>query len=305
MKAKAGILVFLIGLIATQLAHAGEPLSGSIRYNTISDAERTRINGEDAELKKEDFGRSVDELLLGSALQFGGILGQSADPQTDLENLLSARRAIKILDHIHGLPERDKGPACEALFDKAFQIHTNLFSVWVSIQADPKIQTKSSVESSRLTILLAMFATAERGDRVLLAKQFAELDRFADEANRIIAAQPPTAKTTLSTYIPFFFPQENRSQLNLLRLAADREKDHSLKLLDQVEPELKKANMPESEVPIVSWDAGTKYSKTKWPSNAEANAFVTAYKFYDWGDLGLNHELQTALVKKLRGIVLP
>jgi len=224
MKAKAGILALAIGLIATQLSPAGQPPSGSARYNAISDAERERINGEDAKLKMEDFGRSVDELLLGSDLQFGGILGQSADPQMDLENVLSARRAIKILDYIHGLPERDKAPACEALFDKAFQINTNLFSVWVSIQADPKIQTKSSVLSSRLTLLLAMFATAERGDRVLLAKQFAKLDRFADEANRIIAAQPPAAKTTLSSYIPFFFPQQNRSQLNLLQLAADREK---------------------------------------------------------------------------------
>ena len=304
MKTKAGILFLVIGLIATQLSHA-EPPSGSARYNALTDAERERINGEDAEIKKEDFARSVDQLLWGSALQFGGLLSQSADPQMDLENMLSPRRAIKILDHIHGLSERDKASACEALFDKAFQIHTNLFSVWVSIQADPKIQTKSSVENSRLTILLAMFATAERGDRVLLAKQFEQLDRFTDEANRIIAAQPPAAKTALSTYTPFFFPQENRSLLNLLQLAADREKNHSLKLFDQVEPELKKANLAESEAPIVSWDAGTKYFRTKWPSNAAANTFVTVYKFYDLGDLDLNHKTQAALVKKLRGIVLP
>ena len=261
-----------------------------------------------AELKKEDFDRSVDQLLLGSDLQFGAVISQSAgDPKTDLEQMLSNPRSIKILDHIHGLPERDKAVTCEALFAKAFQAHTNLFSVWVLIQSDPKIKTKSSVMSSRLTVLLAMFATAERGDRALLAKQFEQLDRSLDEANQIIAVQPPAAKTVLSTYIPLFFPQQNRSLVNLLQLAADRETNRSLKLFDQVERELEQANMAKSEMQIFPWD--TDY-ETRWGrGHLDANKHVTTYRFYDWTGAasmgGSETPTQVALVKKLRGIVLP
>jgi hypothetical protein len=223
--------------------------------------------------------------------------------------MLSNRRAIKILDHIQGLSGHDKTLACESLFAKAFLVHTNLFSVWVLMQADSKIQTKSSVESSRLTVLLAMFATADSGNRALLAKQFEQLDRFTEEANQIIAAQPPKAKADLSTYFPLFFPQQNRSQLDLLQLAADRETDHSLKLSGQVERELEQANMAKSEVPIVPWNARMTYFEAlPVGGNVDTNKHVTIYGLYDWTGISkANSEApdQTALVKKLRGIVLP
>jgi hypothetical protein len=174
MKRKARLLVLVIGLAATLSSNAvetnatgSEPALSPLETPVM----RPLVDKIIAEVKKEDFDRSVDQLLLGSELQFGGVLGESSgDPQTDLEEMLSNPRSIKILDHIHGLPEREKAVTCEALFAKAFQTHTNLFSVWVLIQADPKIKTKSSVMSSRLTMLLAMFATAERGDCALLAK---------------------------------------------------------------------------------------------------------------------------------------
>jgi len=311
MKGKASILVFVIGLAATLLSSAGETSSRSLDFTTDDgtiDIRREKINGIIAELEKEDFDRSVDQLLLGSDLQFswpGFLSGGAAAPQTDLEEMLSNRRAIKILDHIQGLSGRDKALACEALFAKAFQIHTNLFSVWVRIQADPKIQTKSSVQSSRLTMLLAMFATADDGNRALLAKQFEQLDQFMEEANRIIAVQPPTAKADLSAYIPLFFPQQNRSQLNLLQLAADRETDHSLKLFDQVKSELEQATMPKSEVPIVPWNVRTTYfEKLIGAGNLDTNKQVTIYRFYG-GVSEMDSATQAALVKKLRGIVLP
>jgi hypothetical protein len=310
MKRKAGILVLVIGLAATLPSNA-DVTNATGSESALSPLEtpvtRALVDVIIAEVKNEDFERSVDQLLLGSDLQFGPIVGQSSGaPQTDLEQLLSNPRAIKILEHIHGLSERDKALACEALFARAFQIHTNLFSVWVLKQADPKIKTKSSVMSSRLTLLLAMFATAERGDRALLAKQFGQLDRFMDEANRIIAAQPPASKADLSAYFPLFFPEENRSQLNLLQLAADRETNRSLKLFDQVERELKQAETEKSEVQIFPWE--TDY-ETRWGrGNPDAKKRVTIYKFYDWtGVTGVDSEkpAQAALVKKLRGIVLP
>ena len=232
-------------------------------------------------------------------------MSDSAVPQTDLERMLSDRRTIKILDHIQGLSGYNKALACEALFAKAFQIHTNIFAVWVRMQADPEIKQKSSVESSRLTVLLAMFATADSGNRALLAKQFEQLDRFMDEANRTIAAQPPKAKTDLSTYFPLIFPQQNRSLLNVLQLAADRETNHSLKLSDQVERELKQANMANTEVPIVPWNARTTYFETG-AGDVDTNKHVTIYTFYDWtGNSKMGSEPQIALVKKLREIVLP
>ncbi len=309
LKRVRSVLLFLIanGVLTLVIAINFQGRSESALSPLETPVPRPLIDGIIAELKNEDFDRSVDQLLLGSNLQFGGIVGESSgDPQTDLEEMLGNPRAIKILDHFQGLSERDKAPACEALFAKAFKIHTNLFSVWVLIQADPKIQTKSSVESSRLTMLLAMFATAERGDRALLAKQFEQLDRFMDEANRIIAVQPPAAKADLSAYVPDFFPQQNRSQLNLLQLAADRETNRSLKLFDQVERELKLANMAKSEMQIFPWE--TDY-ETRWGrGNVDANKHVTIYKFYDWtgaSAMGSEKPAQAALVKKLRGIVLP
>ena len=156
-------------------------------------------------------------------------------------------------------------------------------------------------------MLLAMFATAERGDRALLAKQFAQLDRFMDEANQIIAAQPPATKAVLSTYIPMFFPQQNRSLVNLLQVAADRETNRSLKLFGQVERELEQANMAKSEMQIFPWD--TDY-ETRWGrGHLDAGKHLTIYKFYDWTGpekmSGSKIPVQVALVKKLREIVLP
>lgn len=312
MKRKAGILVLVLGLTATLLSHAGESTNATGSRPALSPPLETPvpvplIDGIIAKVKNEDFDRSVDELLLGSDLQFDGFISQnSGAPQTDLEQMLSNPRAIKILKHIHELSERDQTLTCETLFAKAFQIHTNLFSVWVLIQADPKIKTKSSVMSSRLTTLLAMFATAERGDRALLAKQFEQFDRFMEEANRIIALQPPKAKADLSSYIPFFFPQQDRSLVNLLQLAADREKNRSLKLFGQVERELQQANLAKSEMQVFPWE--TDY-ETRWGRGAvDPKTLVTIYRFYDWtgaASMGSEKATQAALVKKLRGIVLP
>jgi len=320
MKRIAGLVVLAIGLVAARPSHADEPTNPGIdpllnrsKYPDEVEAEdprRFRIDRMIAELLKEDFDRSVDQLLMASDMQFqdpGFLDGSAGAPTIDLELMLSNRRAIKILNHIQGLPERDKARTCEALFARAFQIHTNLFSTWVAIQSDPKIKTKSSVESSRLTVLLAMFATADRGDRALLGKQFEQLDRFAEEANRTIAAQPPQTKADLSRYIPFFFPQQNRSQLNLLQLAADRETNR--RLSEQVEHELQQANMAKSEVPIVPWDARTTYFEAgPIVGNMQPDKHMTIYKFYDWtGNAKMDSEApaQAALVKKLRGIVLP
>lgn len=309
LKSVRSVLLFLIanGVLTLVIAISFQGRSEEASSGFEIPVPRPLIDKIIAEVKKEDFDRSVDQLLLGSDLQFDGVVSESAgDPQTDLEQMLRNPRAIKILDHIQGLSERDKAPACEALFAKAFKIHTNLFSVWVLIQADPKIQTKSSVESSRLTMLLAMFATAERGDRALLAKQFEQLDRFMDGANRIIAAQPPAAKAHLSTYIPFFFPQQNRSLINLLQLAADRETNRSLKLFGQVERELEQANMAKSEMQIFPWETD---SETRWGrGNVDTDKHVTIYRFYGWtgaSAMGSEKPAQAALVKKVRGIVLP
>jgi hypothetical protein len=275
---------------------------------------RGRIDGIVAGLEKEDFARSVDQMLLGSDLQFmwpGFDSERSGNPQVDLERMLSSRRAIKIMNHIQGLPARDRVITCEALFAKAFQVHTNLFSVWVLMGTDPKIEPKSSVMCSRLAIVLAMFATADGGDRALLAKQFGQLDRFMDDANRVIAVQPPKSKAHLSTYIPLFFPPDNRSQINLLQLAADRETNHSSNLFGQVERELEQANMVKSEAQIVPWNARTTYFETRWVGGkVDTNKHVTIYRFYDYGFGGtgvseFDKPAQEALVKKLRGIVLP
>lgn len=292
---------------AALLSHADESFPAGTPYNEIIAA---RVDKIVADLKKEDFDRSVDQLLMGSGEQFswpGFPDGSAPVPTVDLELMLSNRRDLKILNHLQELSERDKAPACEALFARALQVHTNLFSTWVAIQADPKIHTKSSVENTRLTVLLAMFATADRGDRALLAKQFEQLDRFQDEARRIIAAQPPKAKADLSAYFPLFFPQQNRSLLNLLQLAADRQTNRTL--FGQVERELDQAKMAKSEVPIVPWNARITYFEAL-PVGGEVDSdkHVTVYKLYDWTGaekMGYETPGQVASVKKLRAIVLP
>jgi hypothetical protein len=315
MKSKAGILVLVIGLTATLLSNAGEstvPSFGGTTSDGTVNVMRARIDRIVAELEKEDFDRSVDQLLMGSDLQFmwpGYISEACGSPHTDLEEMLSSRRAIKILNHIQGLSGHDKALACDALFARAFQVHTNLLSVFLQIEADPKIKSKSSVMSSRLTVLLAMFATADSGDRALLAKQFEQHDRFMDDANRIIAEQPPKAKAHMSAYFPLFFPQQNRSQLNLLQLAADRETNRSLNLFSQVEHELEQAKMDKSEVQIVPWNARTTFFETRWAGaggNVDTNKQVTIYRFYGGVcESVLEKSAQAAFVKKLRGIVLP
>jgi hypothetical protein len=265
-----------------------------------------------AVVEKESFQESEEQLLKGSDMQFlrsGFFAGGVPNPQTDLENMLGNRRAVKVLNHIQKLSSSEGTAACRDLFAKAFQVHTNLLAVWVRKQVDPKLQTASSVRDSKLTLLLAMFATADGGHRELLASQFTQLDRFEEDAKHAFTTLPPEAKDSLTSYFPLMFPPDNRSQVNLLMLVAARATNQTLNLLSQIDQLCEQASMRKMGVQIFSWDAPTVFSRTLWEGGGLATTKDRIiYPFYEWtGVMTTDSErpAQEALIKKSRSIALP
>ena len=252
--------------------------------------------------------QSID-LLFGEDLQWNQDSdGVNPFAQWDLEHVLRTPRAVKVLQDIQKLPPGDCRAACRNLFARAFQAQTNFFDRFIRRLDDPTIPQKNlPVHCSSLTLALAMFATADSGQRDLLADQFAQLDRYVDEGkSRLGSRQTEKARLFLQMFPWWIFPvPDNRFQVNVLRLAALRER--SGKLLSLVDAECDRLGMEKTEMPVERWEAVTGFENRTQRDSSNAMTNYIFYYSHDF-DLDMGHNItggQEALIRKLRFIVFP
>lgn len=200
--------------------------------------------------------------------------------QEDLEQMLSTRRSVKVLQEIKELPQSKGDEKCEVLFSTAFQLHTNICRAMIRYVTDPSAPTNNrSVLGPKMGMAAAMFIAADTARLGVLEKQFVKLDQWRDEikplanlTNRIIPFLPAL---TVVAIAPDF-----RLQVNVLRLAALRSGD--AKMLKEVDEACAGIQMTTNTIPIMAWNAETTAFELLPDSPLDTSKGVTAYTFYDW-----------------------
>lgn len=261
-------------------------------------------------VNKEDLNQSEELLLFGGYQQWPTFyIGQEGSPQTDLEEMLSNDRAVKVLEIIQKLTAPEREAACQNLFTKAFQLQTNSFYTTIRSFDDPAVKPTSAGLGGKLTMLLGMFATAENGNRDLLAKQFAQLDRFGEDAKSILERRKDKATREFAPYFTFLYGPDNRAQVNLLYLVALRDANGPTNLAGEVQGELERSpGLTKAEFPIRGFVPSTASFNTFWSRSSGNNSkALTNYFVWQWSDaaqLGPGGEkFQESLIKKLRSFV--
>ena len=201
-------------------------------------------------------------------------------PANDLETMLNNDRAVKVLEIIQKLTAQEREAACQNLFTKGFQLHTNTFYTKIRSFDDPALNPTLCLPCGRLTMLLGMFATAESGNRDLLAKQFAQLDRFEEDAKSILDRRQDKATREFAPYFPLVFPPDNRAQVNLLYLVALRAANGSTNLSSQVQGELERSpGLTKEEFPMAGYIPSTASFNAFWSRSSGDNSKVVTNYF--------------------------
>jgi len=272
-------------------------------------AQPRRVDEVIAAVNKEDLNQSEELPLFVDDKQLHYI-GQEGFPQDDLEEMLSNDRAVKVLEIIQKLTAHEREAACQNLFTKGFQLHTNIFYTIIRSYDDPAVKLTQSILCSKLTMLLGMFATAESGNRDLLAKQFAQFDRFEEDAKSIMDRRQDKATREFVPYFTIFFPPDNRAQVNLLYLVALRAANGPKTLSSQVQDELERSpGVTKGEFPMRGFLPSTASFNTFWSRSPEnTRKGMTDYFVWEWSDVAQSgypgrEKFREPLIKKLRSIV--
>jgi hypothetical protein len=147
--------------------------------------QRARIDGLVTQLERESWDQSIENVLTNSD-QFTGVNSARSGDQVELEQMLSARRAVKLLNTLEALPMNKRVEKCRELFDRVMRVYGLVYedlAVSGSGPWEPPIQQRGRYHPTE-ALCLAMFATAETGRRDILAEQFQRLDDLRHRVER-------------------------------------------------------------------------------------------------------------------------
>lgn len=224
-------------------------------------------------LKRETWDQSVEDLLTnGNQFLELGIGAEPLGSEAQLEQMLSARRAIKILNTIEALPANKRIQRCEELFDRVRRASEEMFNAAMLRRKQGTAREYEPLVTGH-AVGLALFATAETGRRDILAKQFARLEEIGEYGPHV----------------------EARFQINVLRLAVSRDPSAPENLLDRIDAYCRSVSMITNEVTVVSWNARTTAFEELVGSAPDLSKGLKTYLFYDWSlqmtiDSGIHYE---------------
>ena len=141
-------------------------------------AQRQRIDALVATLKRESWDQSIENVVTNRNQFLDLAAGQSAVKyaETQLEEMLSVRRAIKVLNMLKAQPRNQRVQKCRELFDRVFRVYADEIERRLGLEKlGPPIDELWWVPPTH-ALCLAMFAAAEAGQRDLLAEEFLRLD---------------------------------------------------------------------------------------------------------------------------------
>ena len=114
-------------------------------------------------LEKESLDQSIELMLDDNPQYFMPVRHTGLYSEDDLENVLSDRRTLKLLQEISALPKGKGSAACQLLFSTAFQRHTNACRAMIKYVTDPSTpENHYSTLCSLMAMSAAMFIAADR-----------------------------------------------------------------------------------------------------------------------------------------------
>jgi hypothetical protein len=212
-------------------------------------------------------------------------------PEPQLEQMLSARRAIKALNTLEALPRNKRVERCRELFDRVFRQQAHVVESALVHYGPP---SGTVVLPLVHALCLAMFATAETGRRDVLAEEFLRLDELRRRVEGIIAENKTACLEVArqggvddfefwKSYHLWACVPDLRFQLNVLRVAVSRDPNAPGSLLNQIDEYCRSMGMTATEVSIVPWNARTTCFEFRVGSPPDTSKGVTKHVFYDWG----------------------
>ena len=315
-----GVAVLLVAFAVTKQTRKPEP--GRLRQHVDPDLTRLRretfdpatgglrqrIEFELAGLRQETYDQAAARMIEDDQQYFGHHTAV-AGADTNLERMLAARRAVRIIQEVRALPPSLREAACVALFTRAFDAQTNAFAAIMRHWEDPSSPTNTqSTLSAQLALGAAMFAAAEGGLREALCGEFERLDRFEKQIEERMGNHAASYSALRKSCLRDWFGPDRRLQLNVLRLLALHEGGDILARFDE-ELRTNQVRTTRKEIPVTAWDAHTTWFEAARLQGAQmdANAAVTRYVCYDWirDPHGVNKEEQQQLIYRLRSVVFP
>ena len=286
-------------------------------------AQRQRIDALVATLERETWDQSVENLVTNQNqyydLAAGATGAMFAEPE--LEEMLSVRRAIKVLNMLEARPMKQRLEGCRQLFDRVFRVHADEIERWMGLGKGPRID-RPWWHPPAHALCMAMFAAAETGRRDLLAEEFLRLDALRRRVEGLIADNRTACLETAriqgrsgdfegwkTSMLSLCYPQP-RSLLNVLRVAVSRDPHAPVDLLGKIDEYCRSVEMTATEVPIVPWNARTTCFEFRVGSAVDTSKGVTKYSFYDWGGetrqerKGRKTPKKSAILQKVRELAL-
>ena len=180
-----------------------------------------------ATLKDENLDQSINQLFEDREqyiFPFGITSKVGVDPQQNLEQMLSDRRFVKVLQEIKSLSNSEGKAKCELLFSRAFQQHTNACRIMVNWALDPSAQPfHQDLLYSKMALSAAVFITADTTNLDILEEQFAQLDQWRAKIEPLARLQNRHITViTIRALDDSVITPDYRLQVNVLRLAAFR-----------------------------------------------------------------------------------
>jgi hypothetical protein len=240
-----------------------------------------------ATLKNENLEQSIG-LLIDDRKQysfpFSGVSKVGEDIQQDLEQMLSSRRSLKVLQEIELLPRSEGKAACELLFSTAFEQHTNACRIMINWSLDPSAPPHhQNLLGTLMALSAALFIAADAGNLNTLEKQFVQLDQWRAEIEPLAKLQNRHIRViTIRALDDSVITPDFRLQVNVLRLAALR--SGNAEMLKKVDEACAGIQMTTNSIPIVAWNAETTVYELLPDSPLDTSKGVTTYTFYDWSD---------------------
>lgn len=200
--------------------------------------------------------------------------------QSMSEEILSSRRAVKVLQTVEKMPNAKRIEKCRELFQRAMQENKDVFDAGFRSKEEPGFSAPFRLIPNR-AIGLAMLATAETGRRDILAEQFRQLDEFRAYLTARIAKHESLYGAREIDLVDDTCVPDNRLLVNVLRLAALRDSTAG-NLVERVDAYLESAGMIRTEILVTSWNARTTSFEVLIGSPPDTSKGATHYQFYQW-----------------------
>ncbi len=205
-----------------------------------------------ATLKRETWDQSIENLVTNGN-QFSDLAARASEKgaEAQLEEMLSARRAIKVLNTLQALPTNQRVQECRELFDRVFRVYADEIERRLGLgKLGPPIDELWWVPPTH-ALCLAMFAAAEAGQRDLLAEEFLRLDELRTRVESLIADNKTACSETArkrgfgvleewKTSMLFLCAPQPRFLINVLRVAVSRDPHAPANLLEKINAYLPK-----------------------------------------------------------------